>query len=84
MMMLQSYLSWKNWRQGQDTVDSVYSEYEPSGVSYQNSESYGSRPGTDHSLPAPHQLKVPVVTVTTPANNARLELIDWYIFVLGS
>ena len=56
------------------------SEYDPSSVSYQNSEpSYGSRPGTAPGLPAPHQaevLKVPQVTVTSPGNNARLELVD--------
>ena len=56
------------------------SEYDPSSVSYQNSEpSYGSRPGTAAGLPAPHQaeaFKVPQVTVTSPGNNARLELVD--------
>ena len=43
------------------------------GISYQNTESY--RPGTD-----PHQQNnittVPIVTVTTPAKNARLEFVE--------
>ena len=55
-------------------------EYDPSSVSYQNSEpSYGSRPGTAPGLPAPHQAEaftVPQVTVTSPGNKARLELVD--------
>ena len=54
-------------------------------MSYQNSEpgnvtsgSGMARPGTDPSLPAPHlaQMKVPMVTVTTPGTNARLEFVD--------
>ena len=68
-----------------DNVSPRVSEYDPSspsGVSYQNSEpSYGSRPGTEPGLPAPHQagpggFGVPQVTVTSPGKNARLELVD--------
>ena len=48
------------------------------GISYQNTESY--RPGTDPLYPAPHQQNnittVPIVTVTTPAKNARLEFVE--------
>jgi len=75
------YLSYTAWKTGQDTVDNIYSEYDTSGMSYQNSEPGNmTRPGTDPGLPAPHmmssQMTVPVVTVTSPASNARLELVD--------
>lgn len=86
-----TYLSYQAWRTGQDTVDNIYSEYDTSGVSYQNSDpSYGSRPGTDPHLPAPHHQggtdmmdspnlgvkMVPSLTITSTANTARLELVD--------
>ena len=63
------------------TFSSLCSEYDTSGMSYQNSEPGNmTRPGTDPGLPAPHmmssQMTVPVVTVTSPASNARLELVD--------
>ena len=64
---MQTYLAGRAWRGGQDTVDHMYSEYAagpapgpaPGPVSYQNSEpgtSFGSRPGTEAGLPAPHQV----------------------------
>ena len=64
---MQTYLAGRAWRGGQDTVDHMYSEYAagpapapgPGPVSYQNSEpgtSFGSRPGTEAALPAPHQV----------------------------
>eukprot|EP00090_Calanus_glacialis_P002985 TRINITY_DN12175_c0_g1_i1.p1 TRINITY_DN12175_c0_g1~~TRINITY_DN12175_c0_g1_i1.p1 ORF type:complete len:224 (-),score=30.03 TRINITY_DN12175_c0_g1_i1:84-725(-) len=77
-----SWYSWNFWQHGSDTVDSSPSVYE-TGISYQNADGAvpysGHRPGTDPFYPAPHQNNsrtVPMVTVTTPAKEARLEFVD--------
>ena len=57
-------------REGSDTVDNAYSEYDTSG-SYQNSQpGFGSRPGED--LVAEESR----VTITSHSTAARLELVD--------